>query len=143
MGANADPAVVRENVEECGNKGNLSAADHILHPDYVWHGPGADVEGIEASKQMLGAYRAAFPDLHFTIEEQVTRGDKVWTWWTVEGTHEGEFMGLPATHNQLRLSGVIISRFVDGKIAEEWDYFDQLSFMQQIEAIPDMATAEA
>ncbi len=90
MNANADPAVVREHLEECANKGNLDVADRTLHPDYVWHGPGNDVQGIEASKQMLSAYRSALPDIHFGIEDQVTKGDTVWTWWIVKGTHKGD-----------------------------------------------------
>jgi predicted ester cyclase len=56
--------------------------------------------------------------------------------WTMEGTHTGEWFGTPATGKHAKWSGVVITRFADGKIAEDWYNFDQISLLQQLGIIP-------
>ena len=63
-------------------------------------------------------FRAAFPDTAYAIEQQVAGGDTVVTRWTARGTHDGELMGIPATHKSVEVSGIAIERFSDGKIVE-------------------------
>ncbi len=54
------------------------------------------------------------------------------------GTHKGELMGIPATGKQVTTSGISILRVANGKIAEQWDSFDNLGMLQQIGVIPTM-----
>ncbi len=83
--------------------------------------------------------RAAFPDLHQTIEEQISEGDKVAYRWTARGTHQGGLMGIAPTGNRVTFTGISIARLVDGKIEEIWENHDALGMMQQLRAIPSSA----
>ncbi len=124
------------------NEGDLGAADELLSADYVWHGPGGqEVTGPEGFKDLIGGFRSAFPDLRFTIEQLFASGDEVVCRFTTRGTHRGEFEGIAPTGKQIATSGIIISRFEQGRVVEEWEELNMLGLMQQIGAIP--APAEA
>ena len=103
--------VLRAN-DELLNKGNLDFADEVFAMDYGDRGP----EGI---KEMVTGLRTAFPDLHVTVGEFVAEGERVAWLRTHSGTHQGEFMGVPATGKAVTWRTMVISRIVDGKIVEE------------------------
>ena len=131
--------VSRRFFDEVWNKGNLTVLDEILVKDHVNSGPGTIPglpNGPEGSKQFVTAYRNAFPDVHFTIDDQIAEGDKVMTRWTAQGTHQGELAGLPATGKSSTVTGITVHRLVEGKIAESWGIFDEFGMMQQLGAIP-------
>ena len=131
--------VSRRFFDEVWNKGNLTVLDEIMVKDHVNSGPGSIPglpNGPEGSKQFVTAYRNAFPDVHFTIDDQIAEGDKVMTRWTAQGTHQGELAGLPATGKSSTVTGITVNRLVDGKIAESWGIFDEFGMMQQLGAIP-------
>jgi predicted ester cyclase len=73
---------------------------------------------------------AAFPDSQFTIEDAIAEGDKVATRYINRGTHQGEMMGIPPTGKQVTLSGIVITRFADGKAVEVWNNADDLGTLQ-------------
>jgi steroid delta-isomerase-like uncharacterized protein len=100
-----------------------------------------DIVGPERLKEVTGGYRAAFPDLNFTIEQQLGDGDLVATRWSARGTQDGELMGIPASGKQATVTGITIDRFEDGRIAESWTNWDTLGLLQQIGAIPSLAQA--
>jgi steroid delta-isomerase-like uncharacterized protein len=134
-------AIVRREHEEIWNsQGNLDAADEIYAPNYIGHDPTLpeDIRGVEAARQFAAMYRSAFPDLEFTIEDQIAEGDKVATRLTVRGTHQGELEGIAPTGNRVEITGIVISRIAEGKIAEDWSNFDALGMLQQIGAIPPL-----
>jgi steroid delta-isomerase-like uncharacterized protein len=85
---------------------------------------------------LVTVYRNAFPDVHFTIDEQIAEGDKVVTRWTGHGTHKGELAGIPATGKSATVTGMGVDRIVNGKIVESWGIFDQFGMMQQLGVIP-------
>jgi steroid delta-isomerase-like uncharacterized protein len=117
---------------------NPDILDEVYTPDLVWHEPDQDIQGIEEAKQFLSTYKSAFPDLKATVEDQIAEGDKVVTRWTISGTHQGEIEGLgPPTGRQMEVEGISISRFEGGKVVEEWEQYDNLSFMQQLGLIPE------
>jgi predicted ester cyclase len=74
--------------------------------------------------------------MHMTVEDLIAEGDTVVARVVIRGTHRGEYMGLPATGKQIEFSGFDCLRIVDGKFAEHWGTFDQLSMMQQLGALP-------
>jgi steroid delta-isomerase-like uncharacterized protein len=119
--------------------GNLDALDAFVGPDYVLHDPSMpeEVRGVEGAKEMIEAYRDAF-GLRVTIEHQFTDGDFVATRYTAHGTHDSEFMGVPATGRAVTVAGICISRCRDGKVVEEWDAWDALGALQQI-GVPAVA----
>ena len=131
--------IARRAVEEVYANRNPAAADEIYSPDFVDHDPATPEEmrrGPDGVKQQAAMYGGAFPDLEMKVEEQVAESDKVVTRWEARGTHEGELMGVPATGNQVTVTGITIARLVDGKIQDEWTNWDGLGLMEQIGAMP-------
>ena len=129
-------AVVRR-FTEVFETGDLSILDEVLASNFVDHSPfpeqPPDREGM---KQMIGMMRATFPDMAVSTDDMIAEGDKVVSRWTGTGTHQGEFMGIPATGKKVTVTGIGIDRVVDGKIVEHWEQFDAMGMMQQLGAIP-------
>ena len=116
-----------ESVEASDTLGEVYASD------VVWHMPDQEVRGIEEAKQFVDMFKTAFPDMHATVEDVVAEGDKVVTRVTLRGTHQGEVEEFgPPTGKQVEIEGITIHRIEDGKIAEEWNSYDNLSMMQQL-----------
>ena len=95
-------------------------------------------------KQVASLYRSAIPDLRFKIEQEIAEGDFVVQRITATGTQRGDLPGIPATGKYSAVTGVIITRFKDGKVAEGWSQFDQLGMLQQLGVVPkpeELATA--
>ena len=132
----ANKAIARREFEEVFNQGNLDLADEIMAADYVYQSAAGDYAGREARKQSIAMYIAAFPDIHFTVDDQIAEGDIVATRWTSTGTHKGEMMGIPPTGVHATTTGIFISRIVDGKMVEEWNSWDVLGLMQQLGVMP-------
>ena len=78
----------------------------------------------------------AFPDLHFSVEEQIAEGDKVLTRFEWTGTHQGEFLGVPATGRHVKVWGMVIDRLVNGRIKETRIIMDTLGLMAQLGVFP-------
>jgi steroid delta-isomerase-like uncharacterized protein len=107
--------------------------DEVYTSDVVWHMPDQEVRGIEEAKQFVDMFKSAFPDMQATVEDVVAEGDKAVTRVTLRGTHQGEVEEFgPPTGRQVELEGITIHRIEDGKIAEEWNSYDNLSVMQQL-----------
>jgi steroid delta-isomerase-like uncharacterized protein len=138
-------AVARRLFEELFNAGNLEVADEIIAADHVNHDPTLpDIPtGPEGQKQVVNLYRGAFTNAHINIEDQVAEGDRVVTRWTGSGTHQGEFMGVAPTGNQVTVTGITINRISGGKIAESWTNYDALGMMRQIGAVPEPGQGES
>ena len=137
MSAEENKALHRRFFEELFNQGNLETADQIVATSYVNHdaAPG-ETPGVEGLKQFVMMLRTAFPDIHFTVDDQVAEGEKVATRWTVTGTHQAEFAGIPATGKPVRLTAINIHLVADGKIQEGWVNWDARGMMQQLGVIP-------
>ncbi len=127
----------RRSCEEGFNQGNLAIVDEMNTPDHMTHTPFTpDRNGNEALKDLITMFRTAFPDLHLTVEDEITQGEKYAAHWTMRGTHEGPFLGAPATGKQVSIQGIIFARCVNGRIAEDWTLVDQLGMMQQLGLVP-------
>lgn len=138
MLSETNKTVSRRFFEEVFGKGKLNVLDEIIAEDYVNSGPGTLPElptGPDGAKKLVTVYRKAFPDVHFTIDDQIAEGDTVVTRWTADGTHQGELVGIPATGKTSTVSGVAVDRFVNGKIAESWGIFDQFGMLHQLGVI--------
>ena len=116
------------------NRGDVSSADKAFTTDCVIHINGSPEPnlGVEGFKQMVSGLLAAFPDLQFTIEDQIIAGDKVATRWMAVGTNSGALGGVPATGKKVRVSGLILDRVVDSKVVERWELWDQMGMLQQL-----------
>ena len=123
-------AQVRRCNDELFDEGNLDLVDEVFAADCVSHGTGKDWRGRKVIKEGLAELRTAFPDLQVTIDEMVAEGDKVAWHRTHRGTHQGEIMGIPATGKNMTWRTIVISRFADGKVVEEWAISDLLMQLQ-------------
>lgn len=131
-------AVVRRVFDEVLSGGDFPAVDELFTAGYHDHDPAndEDTRGPEGVKEEIGGYRAAMPDLRFTIEDQLAEGDRVATRFSCTATHQGELLGAPATGNSVALSGIVIHRLADGKIDEGHWNWDTLGLLRQIGALP-------
>lgn len=136
-------ALARRLVEEAFNEGRLDVTEELVASDFVGHDPSLpeEVRGPAGVKEVIAGYRAAFPDIQITIEDQIADGDLVVTRWRATGTHQGELMGMPATGKQATVTGITIDRIADDQIVESWDNWDTLGLMQQLGAIPALSMA--
>jgi predicted ester cyclase len=87
-------------------------------------------------KMVVSVFGGSFGGWNVIIEDQIAEGDKVATRWTASATHTGPLMGMPPTGKAIRVTGVNVARFAEGKIIESWSNFDMLSLLQQLGAIP-------
>lgn len=129
---------------EAFNQQNWAGIVAMTAPDFVQHGapPGisADLAGHE---RLMTALWTAFPDAQQVNDELIAEGDKVVERYTVRGTHQGAFLGLPPTGKQVSVSALGIDRIKDGKIVETWISMDALGLLQQLGALPQLAPAGA
>jgi steroid delta-isomerase-like uncharacterized protein len=139
MSTEQNKTVVRQFIEGVFNQGNVSLANEIVSPDYVEHEqlPPGMPQGREGFEMMIPMLHSAFPDFKATIEDIVAEDDKVVIRMTWSGTQQGEFMGLPASGNQMSIAIIDIFRLTDGKIMDHWGVSDMMGMMQQLGAMPE------
>jgi steroid delta-isomerase-like uncharacterized protein len=130
-------AIFRRIVEEGFNQGNLDVWDELVAPDFVNHSAPPGVPPTrEGWKQVAAMFRAAFPDMHLHVEDEIAEADLVTTRYTGHGTHQAELMGIPATGKEVNITGINIARIAGGKITERWDEFDLMGVMVQLGVVP-------
>jgi predicted ester cyclase len=137
MSTEENKAIARRLVEEVLNKGNMAAVEEYFASNYVDHAaPPGVPPGLEGVKMFFGAFRAAFPDLHYHIDDEIAEGDMVVHRLTGHGTMKGEFQGMPATGKHATWSEIHIGRFAGSKLVEHWGNVDQLGMLQQLGLAP-------
>ena len=130
-------AVLSRFVEEVINQGRLHVANEIVEEDFVELDPlPGQQQGREGLKDVIAMMRAAFPDIHWVVDETIAAGEKVVSRFTWTGTHRGTFLGIPATGKSLTVKGVVIDRFAGGRMADSRILMDSLGMMQQLGVIP-------
>lgn len=123
---------------EARNTVNLDLLNDVYAEDVVIHDCSypEDIIGLDALKEYYSNTHNAFPDFHMAIDEMLVKGDKTAVVWTLSGTNTGPLhtpLGdMPATGNKVQFSGVAIDLYDEGKIVEEWVYFNVLHLMQQL-----------
>lgn len=130
-------ATERRMVAEALNKGNLAVLEDCLAADFVYHGPGGvEVKGIEGYKEFLSGLRTAYPDIHVKIENILAEGDFVATRTTCTFTFTGQTGSIVPTGKRVSMTGTILDRFQDDRLAETWEFYDRLDMYQQLGLIP-------
>jgi steroid delta-isomerase-like uncharacterized protein len=116
------------------NRGDVSAADVVFAPDCIVHitGVAEPLRGVGPWKELVAGLLRAFPDLHFTVEDQLVQGDRVAFRWRASGTHTGPLGAAPPTGKPVVLDGLIVDRMADGKVRERWEQWDQSLMLQQL-----------
>jgi len=119
------------------NGRNIAAVDDAFEPDCSIHvngGPKRDLT-LPEFKDMLAGMLTAFPDLHLTVDDQFTVDDRVATRWTIKGTHDGPLGPLGPSGKRVTIEGIIMDRYVDSKITERWELWDQAWLLQQLDVL--------
>ena len=118
---------------EVWSKGNRTALDSILAPDFVCHFV-TDIEwkGIDGANKSITSHRKSFPDWNEEIVDMISEGDKVVTRYKSTGTQMGAFNGLDSTGKKVTIYETSIYRVSNGKIAEQWGFPDALSLDNQL-----------
>jgi len=133
--------IVRRFVDEVITQGNIEAAAQYVWEDVIEQvplpGQGPGLDGLE---DILRAMRAGFPDMVFSIQEQVAERDKVASRFEWTGTHRGEFLGIPATGRTVRVWGIVIDRLEDGRIKDTRIIMDTFGLLGQLGVLPSPAT---
>jgi steroid delta-isomerase-like uncharacterized protein len=141
-------SIVLRFYQEVANANNLDVADELFVDNYVDHDPPSPTEvwprGADGAKTSLEAYRVAFPDMHFAVEDMVAEGDDVAVRYIFSGTHRGTFLGIEGSGTPIRFTGISLFRIVGDRISESWAQFDLLDFIQQVGTWPqpDRATPD-
>jgi steroid delta-isomerase-like uncharacterized protein len=139
MSTEHNKTVIRRVFNELVNQGNFEAASELLSADYVNHDLPAPAPGADGFKQVTMMFRTAFPDIVVTLDQEIAEGDRVATQGTFTGTHQGDFMGIPATGKRVSIKYIDIWRMEDGKGRENWVQMDIMGLMQQLGVVPAQA----
>ena len=137
--------VINRFVEELWNERRLEVADAIFANDCVTHqlrsGVPAEAvpRGPQAIKEHVAGWIASFPDLRFSVEQILSEGDRVVMQLLMEGTHQGAWLGIPASGKRMQVRMFTVHRFVQGKIVEDWVLVESLGVFQQLGVLPNTA----
>jgi predicted ester cyclase len=133
----ANKARIKEFIDRVLTAGEIDATGNYFHDDVVEEVPfPGQGPGLPGLKETLTHIRCAFPDLHWSVEEQVAEANTVLTRFLWAGTHQGEFLGIPATNRVVRVWGMVIDRFEGRKVKSTRILLDTLSLMQQLGVVP-------
>jgi steroid delta-isomerase-like uncharacterized protein len=130
-------ALIQRIAAEMVNKGNFAVAEGLIAEDHrnPYRAPGQE-EGRSGVIAGMARLRAAFPDVEWAIDDMVAEGDKVVQSFTIRGTHQGAYMGIPPTGKRITVRGMAFDTTVAGQCAESRILIDNLSLLQQLGVIP-------
>ena len=128
MSVEENKALARRFADERWNKGNLDICDEMLAPGH----------DLQAEREWLASIHAIYSDIEYTFLDILGEGDKVVIHWRFSGTHRGQhYLGVAPTGKRVTVQGLALFRIVDGKIAEDISYWDDLSVLNQIRTTAD------
>ena len=133
--AEQNKEIVRKVFTDILSQGKFELTPEIYAKDFVNHGATKDI-GLDQAQASDRGWRAAFPDLEMTIEQEIAQGDYVTVLWRGRGTNTGTGNGLSATGKKADGRGISIFRIADGKIKEEWTEYSGVLILQQLGLMP-------
>jgi len=126
---------VYRRVFDAVNRGDEAAMDELLTENVLDHNPVPGQEpGVPGFKFWMRYVRTTFADVHVTVEDTLSQGDRVAGRVTWRGTHQGPLAGVAASGKPVEFTAIHIVRFENGKAAEWWGVADLLGALQQIGA---------
>lgn len=139
---NATPVTEQKNIvrrvfEDILGKGQLDLVDALISDAYIDHSaPSGSPTGKEGFLHMVQMYRSAFPDLSVVVEQVLSEGDRVSVRLTLNGTHKGTFLNIPATYHAVTFNGMAFIRIQNGKVVDRWGIYDMGKLMAQLTQPP-------
>ncbi|MBW8753844.1 MAG: ester cyclase [Sphingomonadales bacterium] len=127
------------------NTADETLGNELIASDAIFHVPNQSepVRGLAGYLAIIGMMRSGFPDIQWTLEETIAEGDeleagdiRIAARFTMRGTHQGDFFGVPATGRSIAVQAMNLYRLSNGKIVGERGQPDLLGLMQQIGAVP-------
>jgi steroid delta-isomerase-like uncharacterized protein len=127
-------SIVRRLYEEVWNKRRLDVVDELISPSHALNDPiiSGSQMGPDLYKRRVVELTTGFPDLRFTIEDMIAEKGKVGVSWTISGTHQGEFLNIPATGSKIFVEGITIHDISNGKILDSQARWDALGLLRQL-----------
>lgn len=128
--------IVRRYFDGWANRADPAVADALIATNVVLRNPPHVVRSLADYKQGMAAFHAAFPDVQFTIDDEISEGKKVAVRWTMRATHRGEYQGHPPTGKPIEVTGISVFQIAEGKIQEISVSMDRLGQFQQLGWLP-------
>jgi len=130
-------ALVKRWFEQVWNQKRSDTIRELVSADCVAHGTsetGGDLHGPEGFLGLQARILQAFPNIHFEVHDCFGVGETVAVRWSATMHHRGNGLGKEATGAEVKITGMGMARFENGKVKEHWDNWDKLAMFQQIEA---------
>lgn len=140
----SDPATIAREYLESFNRRDWDKMRSMLHADYTYTGGDGQLQkGPEAGLAVAQGFASAMSDAKIIIHNVYVSGSMGITEFTGSGTHDGDFMGIPASGRKVSMPVCMVIEVRDGKVHTEREYMDMAHMMQQIGAtsIPQPAPA--
>lgn len=133
-----DNKLAMKHFTEFINTASEKLAQELISQDAIFYVPGRTepVKGPAGYLEIIGMMRSGFPDIQWILEEMVAEGNTVAARFTMQGTHQGTFFGVPPTGNKIKVQAMNFYYFSNGKIIKEYGQPDLLELLKQIGAIP-------
>ena len=130
----AELQVIWDNNNQLWNGGNLDLVDILYAEECVRHNADVgDSEGPEGVKKFVKWVYTAYPDFKVSFNARVEFKDRIIAHWTATGTNDGPLNeDMPPTGKKVSFSGLAMSVIINGKITEEWAYYNQLPLYAQM-----------
>ena len=116
-------AVARRALEVACSRADMETAKELYSSEFVDHVNGEVFRGHEGIRHSVTLYQRLFRDFSISVEDQVSEGDKVVSRFTMSGSRAGR---------RVSVTGIVVSRFADGKIVEDWSVTDSSSLIRQL-----------
>jgi steroid delta-isomerase-like uncharacterized protein len=115
------------------NERRLEFIEHVIAETHAICDPtvAGGAVGPSAYRRQVERFLTGLPDLHFEVDDTITEKDKLVVYWTITGTHRGEFLGVPPTNKKVSFSGITINQIRNGKIIESTVIWDGLGLLEQ------------
>lgn len=115
-------------------KKDFAQLPQFMQQEYIQHNPLVPT-GLSGFQQFFAEWFKAVPDWSYKLEKLVAEGDTVWAYGVYSGTHQGDWLGIPATGKHYSIHAVDIFRIENGKLAEHWDVLDIYGLFKQLGVI--------
>jgi steroid delta-isomerase-like uncharacterized protein len=125
-------ATLAERLVDAYNSRSLDDFDNVLTDDVVLVRDEEKAHGRAEFKAVLAHLRRAFPDIQYRIEQTVAVGDTIVLRWTARGTHQGEYLSVPATNRPVSYTGITIYEVKGDRVSRVWVSADLLSLLKRL-----------
>ena len=120
------------------NTADQNLGEQLIAEDAQFWIPGQPeaMKGLAGYMNVLGMMRSGFSDVQWSLEETIAEGDRIAARFTMRGTHDGTFFGVPATGRKIEIRAMNFYRLAGEKFVEEYGQPDLFGLLQQIGAVP-------